>query len=109
MSTAQAAMRVASLAEEVGISADTVRYYERIGLLMAGSRTPTNHRRYDAAAVDRLRFIQGGQRLGLRLAEIRELLDLRDSGESVRVSGDPAPSPVGRDRPGDRQADPAAL
>ena len=41
----------------------------------------TGYRQYDATAVDRLRFIQGAQRLGLRLREIRDLLSIRDTGE----------------------------
>ena len=60
---------------------DTIRFYERVGLLRANSRTATNHRRYDYSAVDRMRFIQGAQRLGLRLADVRGLLDVRDTGE----------------------------
>lgn len=68
------------LARHIGMSPDTIRYYDRIGLLGAPFRTPSNHRRYDASAVDRLQFIQGAQRLGLRLSDIRELLDLRDTG-----------------------------
>ena len=74
-------MRVVDLAHHVGVKPDTIRYYERVGLLPAALRTATNHRRYDHTSIDRLRFIQGAQRLGLRLAEIRELLDVRDRGE----------------------------
>jgi DNA-binding transcriptional MerR regulator len=73
-------LRVAELAAEVGLSADTVRYYERVGLLPAPARTPAGYRAYDPGAVDRLRFIQGAQRLGLRLKDIRELLAVRDTG-----------------------------
>lgn len=74
-------MRVAALARAVGVKPDTIRFYDRVGLLSASSRTTTNHRRYDNTAVDRLQFIQGAQRLGLRLADIRQLLDVRDAGE----------------------------
>ena len=73
-------LRVAELAELVGLSADTVRYYERVGLLPPPARTPVGYRAYDAGAVDRLRFIQGAQRLGLRLRDIAELLAVRDTG-----------------------------
>lgn len=73
-------LSVSTLAAEVGLRPDTIRYYERVGLLPPPARTSGDHRRYDASAVDRLRFIQGGQRLGLRLREIRELLAIRDSG-----------------------------
>src|SRR5262245_4446197 len=74
-------MRVAELAAAAGIAPDTVRYYERSGLLAAPPRTPGGYRAFPPSAVDRLRFIQGCQRLGLRLREIGELLSVRDTGE----------------------------
>lgn len=64
----------------MGVRPDTIRYYERAGLLPAPERTAAGHRSYDAGALDRLRFIQGAQRLGLRLADIRTLLTVRDTG-----------------------------
>ncbi|WP_433466446.1 heavy metal-responsive transcriptional regulator [Spirillospora sp. CA-128828] len=73
-------LTVGRLAARVGVRADTVRYYEREGLLPAAERTSGEHRRYGPSAVDRLLFIRGAQRLGLRLAEIRELLAVRDTG-----------------------------
>ncbi len=73
-------MRVAELADAVGMSPDTIRYYERVGLLPPPARTPAGYRAYDGGALDRLRFIQGAQRLGLRLREIAELLAIRDTG-----------------------------
>jgi DNA-binding transcriptional MerR regulator len=74
-------LRVAELAEVVGVAPDTIRYYERAGLLLPPARTPTGYRAYDHTAVDRVRFIQGAQRLGLRLREIRDLLAIRDTGQ----------------------------
>lgn len=71
---------VAELAEAVGVRPDTIRYYERAGLLPPPARTAAGYRLYDAQAVDRLRFIQGAQRLGLRLRDIAELLTVRDTG-----------------------------
>ncbi|UER55228.1 heavy metal-responsive transcriptional regulator [Kineosporiaceae bacterium SCSIO 59966] len=73
-------MRVAELAAAVGVKPGTVRYYEKLGLLPQPERTPAGYRQYDAADVDRLRFVQGAQRLGLRLADIRDLLTVRDTG-----------------------------
>src|SRR5262249_55105134 len=73
-------LRVAELAEAVGLSPDTIRYYERAGLLPSPARTPAGYRAYDAAAVDRLKFIQGAQRLGLKLRDIADLLAVRDTG-----------------------------
>lgn len=74
-------MRVAELAAAAGVAPDTVRYYERTGLLAPPPRTPGGYRSFPESALDRLRFIQGCQRLGLRLKEIGELLSLRDTGE----------------------------
>ena len=73
-------LRVAELADAVGLSRDTIRYYERAGLLPPPARTPAGYRAYDAGAVDRLRFIQGAQRLGLKLRDIADLLAVRDTG-----------------------------
>jgi DNA-binding transcriptional MerR regulator len=73
-------LSVGQLASRAGVRADTIRYYERAGLLPRPSRTGGDHRRYGPADVDRLLFIRGAQRLGLRLAEIRELIAVRDTG-----------------------------
>jgi DNA-binding transcriptional MerR regulator len=73
-------MSVAQLASRVGVRPDTIRYYERAGLLPPPPRTSGAHRRYGEDFVDRLQFIQGAQRLGLRLREIAPLLRLRDTG-----------------------------
>jgi len=72
---------VSQLAAEVGSSADTLRYYERIGLLPEPPRTSGGYRRYDDSARDRLAFIRGAQRLGLTLADVRDLLAVRDTGD----------------------------
>ncbi|MGH8829087.1 MAG: MerR family transcriptional regulator, partial [Jiangellaceae bacterium] len=60
-------LRVAELAAAVGVGRDTIRYYERSGLLPPPRRTESGYRSYDLDAIDRLKFIQGAQRLGLRL------------------------------------------
>jgi DNA-binding transcriptional MerR regulator len=73
-------LTVGQLAARAGVRADTIRYYERAGLLPEPSRTEGDHRLSGPAALDRMLFIRGAQRLGLRLAEIRELLAVRDTG-----------------------------
>jgi DNA-binding transcriptional MerR regulator len=78
--TVSRGLRVAELARAVGVRTDTIRYYERVGLLPPPARTATGYRDYDAGAVDRLQFIQGAQRLGLRLVDIGHLLAVRDTG-----------------------------
>jgi DNA-binding transcriptional MerR regulator len=80
MSGATAVMKVGELASAAGIAPDTIRYYEKIGLLAAPPRTHAGYRAYGPQALDRLRFIQGAARLGLRLADIAELLAVRDTG-----------------------------
>lgn len=71
---------VSALAALAGLSADTVRYYERLGLLPTPPRNAAGYRLYDGPAVERLRFIKGAQRVGLRLREVRELLEVIDRG-----------------------------
>ena len=78
--TIEPGFRVAELARAVGVNPDTIRYYERTGLLPAPPRTPSGYRVYPPDAAERVRFIQGCQRLGLRLREISDLLSVRDTG-----------------------------
>jgi DNA-binding transcriptional MerR regulator len=73
-------LTVSKLAARVGLTADTIRYYERAGLLPPPDRTESGYRAYEDDAVARLRFIKGAQRIGLRLQEIKELLDISDRG-----------------------------
>jgi DNA-binding transcriptional MerR regulator len=77
---ATSTVTVSTLARQVGVGPDTIRYYERVGLLPTPTRTPAGYRRYDDDIADRVRFIKGAQRLGLRLREIAELLQVRDRG-----------------------------
>lgn len=73
-------LKVSELAERAGVSADTVRYYEKEGLLREPERTQSGYRQYDDAALERLHFIRGAQTLGLKLGDIKELLAIRDRG-----------------------------
>ena len=81
--TVARALRVSELATVAGVRPDTIRYYERVGLLPSPNRTPGSYRAYDAAAVDRLRFIRGAQRLRLRLVDIRHLLAVRPPADTA--------------------------
>jgi DNA-binding transcriptional MerR regulator len=78
--TTSGGLRVAQLAAAVGLTADTIRYYEKAGLLAEPTRTPSGYRLYDTSAIERLQFVQGAQRLGLRLRDIADLLAVRDTG-----------------------------
>ncbi len=73
-------MTVSKLARKVGASPDTVRYYERLGLLPDTARTAAGYRLFGDQDVERMRFIQSAQRLGFSLAEIAELLGIREHG-----------------------------
>lgn len=72
-------IKIGEFAELCGVSRDTVRFYERVGLLRKPSRTASRHRIFDREAVAQLRFIRGAQRLGLTLEDIRRLLRLREA------------------------------
>jgi Hg(II)-responsive transcriptional regulator len=70
-------MTVGQLARRAGVHIETVRYYERRGLLPDPERTDSGYRRYEPDAVARLRFIKRAQGLGFTLHEVEELLTLR--------------------------------
>jgi MerR family copper efflux transcriptional regulator len=70
-------MRIGELAERTGVSVQTVRYYERRGLLPKPDRTTSGYRAYDTGDLQRLGFILRAKTLGFTLSEIAELLDLR--------------------------------
>lgn len=65
------------LARRAGVNLETLRYYERRGLLPKPPRTPAGYRSFPAGSVGRVRFIKHAQALGFTLAEIKELLALR--------------------------------
>lgn len=72
-------LTIGRLADEVGINLETVRFYERQGLLPKPPRSTSGYRMFPADASRRLRFIKRAQELGFSLNEIRELLTLRTS------------------------------
>ena len=70
-------LTIGRLARAASVNIQTVRYYERRGLVDAPRRTPSGYRQYPSDVVARLRFIKHAQALGFSLNEIRELLALR--------------------------------
>ena len=74
-------MKIGELARQTGCQVETIRYYEREGLLPAPARSRSNYRVYGAAHVERLTFIRHCRALDMALGEIRELLALRDHPE----------------------------
>ena len=79
--TAMDRVTIGGLAHATGTKVETIRYYERIGLLPLPTRTGGNYRTYGPAQVERLSFIRRGRDLGFSLPEIRELLRLSDDRE----------------------------
>jgi MerR family transcriptional regulator, copper efflux regulator len=67
---------IGTLAKRTGVGIDTVRYYERNGLIAPQARLASGYRRYGELEVSRLRFIRRAQALGFTLKEVRELLAL---------------------------------
>lgn len=72
-------LTIGKLARAGEISADALRYYEREGLISPAAKTAGGYRLYGEDAVRRVRFIQHAQACGFTLAEIRDLLHLRQS------------------------------
>ena len=73
-------MLIGELADIAGVTSQTVRFYERRGLLPDAERGANGYRVYDEAMLARLRFINVAQAAGLTLSEIRSIIALRDDG-----------------------------
>lgn len=78
MPAASATLSIGALAQATGTKVETVRYYERSGLMPAPTRTGGNYRAYKRAHLDRLSFIRRARELGFSLDEVRELLRVSD-------------------------------
>lgn len=70
-------LTIGQVASAAHVNVETIRYYERRGLMPPPERSRSGYRQYEPAAVRRLRFVKRAQALGFTLAEIGELLDLR--------------------------------
>ncbi|GAA4965604.1 DNA-binding transcriptional MerR regulator [Nonomuraea thailandensis] len=81
-------MKIGQVAREAGVTVDTVRFYERRGILPAAERRPSGYRVFDAAAVERIRMAKALQELGFTLDEVAGALSAHDQGgatcDSVR-------------------------
>jgi Hg(II)-responsive transcriptional regulator len=73
-------MRTVEAATKAGVNRETLRYYERRGLLPEPMRTGSGYRSYDAGAVRIVRFVKAAQELGFSLTQIESLLHLADGG-----------------------------
>ena len=72
-----ATLTIGQLGKRADVGVETVRFYERRGLLAEPDRRPSGYRQYDEEVVDRLRFIKRAKELGFTLNEIKDLLSLR--------------------------------
>jgi DNA-binding transcriptional MerR regulator len=75
-------MKISELAYQAGTTPKTLRFYEQIGVLATPVRTSSGYREYDESAITRIQFIKASQSIGLSLAEVRNLLRIRDEGVS---------------------------
>ncbi len=74
-------MRIGELARRINVNTQTIRYYERIGLLPKPERTASGYRLYEKEDEKRVRFVKNARSLGLTLGEIKEVLAFHERGE----------------------------
>ncbi len=87
----QQRLQIGQLAKQSSVSADTIRYYERIGLMPKPARTPAGYRVYSESAVERVRLVQNALRFGFSLKQLGAFLGVRQAGGApcrrVRAAG----------------------
>jgi DNA-binding transcriptional MerR regulator len=76
--------RIGSISKQLGLSVDTLRYYEKIGLLRKIHRTSSGIRLYNDKDISRLKFIRRAQAMNFSLAEIADLLQMREDPQNAR-------------------------
>jgi MerR family mercuric resistance operon transcriptional regulator len=84
------ALRIGALSRRSGVHVETIRYYERIGLIGAAARSGGGQRLYGGEDLERLRFIRRARELGFSIGAIRELIGLVDGGGSCAAFRDAA-------------------
>ena len=81
------AMTIGRLAKAAGVNVETVRYYQRRGLLREPHKPPGGHRRYAAAVVQEIEFIRRAQQLGFSLEEVKSLMGMSDARDCSDARG----------------------
>jgi MerR family mercuric resistance operon transcriptional regulator len=76
------AITTAKIAAQAGVNIETIRYYERRGLIEKPPRNVSGYRQFPEGTVERIQFIKNAQRLGFSLKEIRDLLSLKVTPEA---------------------------
>ena len=79
-------MKIGQIATQAGVSVDTVRFYERRGLLPVALRRPSGYREFDESTVERIRMAKALQDLGFTLDEIIDALHSHDTGNATCAS-----------------------
>ena len=79
------AMTIGQVAKAAGVNVETVRYYQRRGLIGEPTKPPGGHRRYTDLVVRQIGFIRGAQQLGFSLEEVKGLLKVSDGRDSAKV------------------------
>jgi MerR family copper efflux transcriptional regulator len=84
-------LRIGELAERSGVSTDTIRYYERIGLMPKATRTSAGYREYGESAISQVRLVQNALHFGFSLKQVGAFLGVRRGGgapcQNVRAAG----------------------
>ena len=80
-------LTIGRLAQEAGVNVETIRYYQRRGLMVEPDKPANGHRRYAADAVRRVRFVKRAQALGFTLEEITGLLELDEAHACAETRG----------------------
>ncbi len=80
-------LTIGGLADEAGVNVETIRYYQRRGLMPEPDKPTHGYRRYDATTVKRVRFVKRAQALGFTLEEIGGLLELDEAHACVETRG----------------------
>lgn len=78
--------KIGEMAAAAGVGRDTIRYYERSGLLAVPDRTAAGYRLYAEADLERLNFIRSAQELGFTLDQIRQLLTVKASDSATATA-----------------------
>ena len=75
------ALRIGEVAARSGVPAKTIRFWEEVCVLPEPSRTPAGYRVYDGSTIDRLSFVRHAQAAGFSLDQVRQVLEIGDSGK----------------------------
>jgi MerR family transcriptional regulator, copper efflux regulator len=73
-------LRIGEIAREAGVSPDTIRHYERVGVLPHPPRTLAGYRRFSGETIERVRLVRRALAIGFSLAELARILKVRDAG-----------------------------